>query len=114
MLPDAFAVSERDVVLPVVPMFHALSWGLAHAAVAAGASLVLPGNDLSAGALADLIEGERVTLAAGVPTVWLGALEELAGRDTSALRDIVCGGSAVPRALSEDYRETLGVPMTQA
>ena len=114
MLPDAFAVSERDVVLPVVPMLHALSWGLVHAGVAAGASLVLPGNDLSAGALAELIEGERVTLAAGVPTVWLAALEELVGRDTSALRDIVCGGSAVPLALSESYRVRLGLPLTQA
>ena len=114
MLPDAFAVSERDVLLPVVPMFHALSWGLAHAGVAGGASLVLPGSDLSPVALAELIEGEGVTLAAGVPTVWLGMLDELAGRDTSALRDIVCGGSAVPRALSEDYRETLGLPITQA
>ncbi len=114
MVPDAFAVSERDVLLPVVPMFHALSWGLAHAGVASGATLVMPGNDLSPPALGGLIEAERVTLAAGVPTVWLGALDELAGRDTSALRDIVCGGSAVPRALSEGYREKLGLPITHA
>jgi len=114
MVPDAFAVSERDVVLPVVPMFHALSWGLAHAGVASGASLVLPGSDLSPRALAGLIEEEGVTLAAGVPTVWIAVLDELIERDTSALRDIVCGGSAVPKALSEDYRQKLGLPITQA
>lgn len=114
MLPDALCVSERDVVMPVVPMFHALSWGLAHAGVASGATLVLPGCDLSPGALAELIERERVTLAAGVPTVWLGVLDELEGRDVSSLRDIVCGGSAVPQALSEAYREAIGRPLVQA
>ncbi len=114
MLPDSLCVSERDVVMPVVPMFHALAWGLAHAGVASGATLIMPGSDLSPGALAELIERERVTLAAGVPTVWLGVLDELAGRDVSSLRDIVCGGSAVPQALSEGYREAIGRPIVQA
>src|SRR5437879_10977053 len=67
-------VMESDVILPVVPMFHANAWGLAHAAVAAGAKLVMPGPDLSPPAVADLIESERVTVAAGVPTIWMGAL----------------------------------------
>ena len=98
MLPDALCVSERDVVMPVVPMFHALSWGLVYAGFGSDATLVLPGCDLLPGALAELIERERVTLAAGVPTVWLGVLDELEGRDVSSLRDIVCGGSAVPQA----------------
>jgi fatty-acyl-CoA synthase len=114
MLADTFALSERDVVLPVVPMFHANAWGLAHAAVMAGASLVLPGPDLSPPALATLLEDERVTLAAGVPTIWMGVLDELDGRDTSALTRIVCGGSAVPKALSEAYREKTGRPILQA
>ena len=114
MLPDALCVSERDVVMPVVPMFHALAWGLAHAGVASGATLVMPGCDLSPGALAELIECERVTLAGGVPTVWLGVLDELEGRDVGSLRDIVCGGSAVPQALSEAYREVTSQPMVHA
>jgi acyl-CoA synthetase (AMP-forming)/AMP-acid ligase II len=105
---------EEDRVLPVVPMFHANAWGLAHAAVACGADLVMPGADLSPKGLASLIESERVTLAAGVPTIWMGVLPELEGRDTSALRAIPCGGSAVPRALSEAYREKIGLPITQA
>ncbi len=105
---------ESDVILPVVPMFHANAWGLAHAAVACGATLVMPGPDLSGKAIADLIVNERVTVAAGVPTIWMQVLPELKGRDTSSLRAIPCGGSAVPRALSEAYREQLGLPILQA
>ena len=114
MMADTIGVCERDVVLPVVPMFHANAWGLAHAGVATGATLVMPGADLSPVALAKLIEEERVTVAAGVPTIWMGVLPELAGRDVSALRSIPCGGSAVPRSLSEGYREQTGLPILQA
>ena len=114
MLADTLAVSERDTVLPVVPMFHANAWGLAHSSVMAGANLVMPGPDLSAPAIAGLMESERVTLAAGVPTIWNGVIDELDGRDLSALTRIACGGSAVPRALSERYREKVGLPILQA
>ncbi len=114
MTADSLGVSERDVILPVVPMFHANAWGLAHASVAAGAGLVMPGPDLSPPAIADLIETEGVTIAAGVPTIWMGVLGELDGRDLSALRAIPCGGSAVPRSLSEAYREKTGLPILQA
>ncbi|MBA2624348.1 MAG: long-chain fatty acid--CoA ligase [Acidimicrobiia bacterium] len=114
MQADAIGVRESDVVLPVVPMFHANAWGLAHAGVASGATLVMPGPDLSPKAIAALIEEERVTVAAGVPTIWMGVLPELKGRDTSALRAIPCGGSAVPRALSEAFREQTGLPIMQA
>jgi fatty-acyl-CoA synthase len=114
MLADTIGVSERDTVLPVVPMFHANAWGLAHAAVMAGASLAFPGPQMTPQAIAQLIEDERVTLAAGVPTIWIAALDELAARDTSALRTVLCGGSAVPRALSEAYRERLGLPILHA
>jgi fatty-acyl-CoA synthase len=114
MSAGSLGVQESDRILPVVPMFHANAWGLAHAAVAAGASLVMPGPDLSPKALATLIEQERVTIAAGVPTIWMGVLPELAGRDTSSLRAIPCGGSAVPRALSEGYRKQTGLPIMQA
>src|SRR5262245_57998841 len=86
MTADGIGVRESDTVLPVVPMFHANAWGLAHASVAAGAKLVMPGPDLSPPAIAALIESERVTVAAGVPTIWMGVLGELKDRDTSALR----------------------------
>jgi len=75
---------------------------------------VMPGPDLSGKALADLIVDERVTIAAGVPTIWMQVLPELEGRDTSSLRAIPCGGSAVPKALSEAYRESTGLPILQA
>ena len=101
MVVDAAAVSERDTVMPVVPMFHANAWGLCQAAVMAGANLAMPGPNMQPKALAELMESEKVTLAAGVPTIWMGVLPELKGRDLSALRDIVCGGSAVPKSLSE-------------
>jgi fatty-acyl-CoA synthase len=113
-MADGIGVRESDVLLPVVPMFHANAWGLAHAGVAVGATLVMPGPDLSPPTLAALIERERVTVAAGVPTIWMGVLPELAGRDISALRAIPCGGSAVPKALSEAYRAQIGLPIMQA
>ncbi len=114
MTADSLGACESDTILPVVPMFHANSWGLAHAAVATGANLVMPGADLSGKAIADLIVNEKVTVAAGVPTIWMGVLPELRGRDTSSLRCIPCGGSAVPKALSEAYREVTGLPILQA
>ena len=114
LMADALGISESDVILPVVPMFHANVWGLGHAAPLAGASLVMPGPDLSPAAVVDLLESERVTVAAGVPTIWMGVLPALEGRNVSSLRKIVCGGSAVPRSLSEAYREKIGLPITQA
>jgi fatty-acyl-CoA synthase len=114
MLASSLGATESDVILPVVPMFHANAWGLAHAGVASGATLVMPGPDLSPPAIADLIESEKVTVAAGVPTIWMGVLPELKGRDISSLRAIPCGGSAVPKALSEAYREQTGLPILQA
>jgi fatty-acyl-CoA synthase len=74
----------------------------------------MPGPDLSGRSIADLIVDEKVTVAAGVPTIWMTVLPELKGRNTSSLRAIPCGGSAVPRALSEAYREQLGLPILQA
>ena len=114
MAADSVGIRESDVILPVVPMFHANAWGLAHVAVATGAKLVMPGPDLSPGALVRLIETERVTVAAGVPTIWMGVLAELDGHDVSSLRAIPCGGSAVPKALSEGFRAKIGMPILQA
>jgi fatty-acyl-CoA synthase len=114
MLADSLGVNEHDVILPVVPMFHANAWGLGQAGIMAGADFVMPGPDLSPGAIAGLIESEGVTLAAGVPTIWMGMIGELGTHDLSSLRRIVCGGSAVPKSLSEAYREKLGMPILQA
>jgi len=114
MTADSLGVCERDVILPVVPMFHANAWGLAHVAVASGATMVMPGPDLSPANVVNLIESQRVTIAAGVPTIWMGVLNEIDGRDVSSLRAIPCGGSSVPKSLSEAYREKIGIPIFQA
>src|SRR5699024_6360001 len=105
MFADGIGGNERDVLLPVVPMFHANAWGMAQAAVACGAARVMPGPDLSPAALAELIESERVTVAAGVPTIWMGLLPELGPRDPPALRLVAGGGSAVPASLSEGFKK---------
>jgi fatty-acyl-CoA synthase len=113
MFTGTLGVNERDRILPVVPMFHANAWGLCQGAAMAGADLIFPGRDLSAAAVTDLLINEKVTLAAGVPTIWMGTLPLLEGKE-HRLRAIVCGGSAVPRALSESYRERIGLPILQA
>jgi len=113
-MPATFALAETDTVLPVVPMFHAMAWGLPYACVMAGTNLVMPGPGMTPAALLDLMESEQVTLTAGVPTIWMGMLPLLEGRDLSRLRRIVCGGSAVPKALSEAWRQAIGLPITQA
>jgi fatty-acyl-CoA synthase len=113
--PEALALSERDRVLPVVPMFHANGWGLAYAGWMVGADFVLPGRFAQAPRLAELIETERVTLSAAVPTVWFDLLH-LGDRqrlDLSSLRMLMCGGAAVPRSLIEAYRDRYGVRLTQ-
>ena len=105
---------ERDRLLPVVPMFHANAWGWGHAPLFAGAELVLPGPQMTPPAIAAMLEQERVTMTAGVPTIWMGVLPELDDRDLSSLRAVLCGGSAVPKALSEAYREKVGMPILHA
>jgi len=109
-LPDAFALGERDVILPAVPMFHATAWGLPFAAALSGATLVLPGPRPGADLLASLLEDERVTFAAGVPTVWWGVLDELrrAPRRLSRRLRIHSGGAPTPAALVRGY-DDLGV-----
>ena len=110
-LPDGFGLGEADVVLPAVPMFHANAWGLAHAAAMTGATLVLPGARPSVERLAALLEEERVTFAAGVPTVWMGVLDELRRRPRalSPRLRIHSGGAPTAPALLEAYRSELGV-----
>jgi len=114
MTTAVFGIGERDTILPVVPMFHANAWGLPYTAVMAGASLVMPGPDLAPQSIVALLESEKVTITAGVPTIWMGMVPFLDGHDLSHLHTIICGGSAVPRALSEAWRAKIGVPISQA
>ena len=111
---DVFGLTEADVVLPIVPMFHAMAWGLPYASMFAGADIVLPGAKPTS--IADLIADTRVTVAAGVPTVWAAAYPELRKRraNISRLRRIIVGGEAMPPALIEAYETELGVEICHA
>ena len=106
-LADSLAVSRRDTVLPVVPMFHANAWGLPFASIMVGAKIVFPGPHLGAADLLDLFEREKVTFAAGVPTIWLGILQALDAeperyRLTPGMRMVV-GGSAAPESMIRGF-----------
>jgi fatty-acyl-CoA synthase len=107
---DVFAVTASDSVLAVVPMFHANAWGLPFVVPAVGAKLVLPGRHTGGAALARLIAAEGVTIAVGVPTVWLGLVEHLEaiGGDLPSLKRIVVGGAPLPPALMARLEERLG------
>jgi fatty-acyl-CoA synthase len=115
-LGNAFAISEQDRVLPVVPMFHANAWGLAYAALLSGADLIMPDRHLQPATLVQLIGAERVTVAGGVPTIWAGVLAHMRaeGGDLSSLRLVIAGGSAVPHAMQASYESELGVRILQA
>ncbi len=114
-MADALALSQKDTVLPVVPMFHANAWGIPFGAVMVGAKLVMPGNHLDAGSLLELMEGERVTVAAGVPTIWAAILEQLdrGPRDLAPGCRMVVGGSAVPESMLRAY-DRHGLTVLQA
>ena len=117
-LVDALGVSERDTVLPIVPMFHVNAWGLPFTATMFGANQVFPGPYLDPKSVLELIVKERVTLTAGVPTVWLGMLQELdqnpGAYDLSSLRAIAIGGSAAPISLIRGYKERYGIDIVHA
>ncbi len=117
-LPDQIGFSQHDCVMPVVPMFHVNAWGMPFAAVLVGAKQVHPGPHLDPVSLLDLIERERVTIAAGVPTVWLGVLQALDREpqrwNTSTLRRIVIGGAAAPQALIEAYEKRHNLEVVHA
>jgi fatty-acyl-CoA synthase len=110
---DAIGIRERDVVMPVVPMFHAGAWGIPYAAALSGAKQVFPGPRMAPAEIAELIELERVTRTAGVPTVWQGILALDQVPDISSLIEIKCGGSAVPESLIRGFDERFGVPIVQ-
>ncbi|KQU50163.1 long-chain fatty acid--CoA ligase [Bosea sp. Leaf344] len=114
--PDFMALSSRDTVLPVVPLFHANSWSLAYSAPMTGAKLVMPGAKLDGPSLLELLESEAVTLSAAVPTVWLGLLQHLETVQArlSSLKRVVIGGSACPRAMTEAFERKYGVTVAHA
>ena len=115
---DAAGVRERDVVMAVVPMFHANSWGVPYSATMTGATQVLTGVRPDPAAVCRLISEQRVTISLGVPTIWVGMLDFLARTeeefDLSSLRAVVSGGSAVPVSMIQAFKERLGVDLVQA
>jgi len=115
-MADTVAISENDTTFPVVPMFHVNAWGLPFASVWMGAKLVLPGPRPDPTILLELMQNEKVTLAAGVPTIWMGVLRALEQKpyDLSSITRIACGGAAPPQALIEAYEKKLGVPFLHA
>ncbi|MBY6037029.1 long-chain fatty acid--CoA ligase [Fictibacillus nanhaiensis] len=115
-LADCGAVSESDVCMPVVPMFHVNAWGLPYAATWFGAKQVMPGPQFTPKLLAELIEMEQVTVTAGVPTIWMGLLRELDQKsyETSSLRSVLCGGSAAPKGMIKAFQEKHNIPFMHA
>ncbi|WP_226619818.1 long-chain fatty acid--CoA ligase [Cytobacillus firmus] len=115
-MADSAAVSEKDIALPVVPMFHVNAWGLPFAAVWFGTTLVLPGPYFTPKLLAELIQSEKVTITAGVPTIWLGLLKELDENkyDMSSLRSVLCGGSAAPKGMIKAFEQKHKIPFMHA
>ena len=113
---DTIAISERDVAMPVVPMFHVNAWGIPFATVSLGTKLVLPGPNFNGEVLAELIEKEKVTMTAGVPTIWieLAKVLETGKYDTSSLTRVVCGGSAAPEGLIRKYEKEFNIPFLHA
>lgn len=117
-MTDTKGISETDTVMPVVPMFHANAWGMAHAAVCVGAKLVFPGPDLKPDSILNLMAAERVTFAAAVPTIWLGALALLDEKpkqwDLSAVRMISVGGAAAPPSMIDGFGKRHGIHIRHA
>jgi len=113
---DTVAVSESDTVMPVVPMFHVNAWGMPFVATWLGANQVMPGPRFTPKILAELIQDEKVTMTAGVPTIWLGLLKELEENSyrTDSLRAVVCGGSAAPLSMIKTFEQKYNVPFLHA
>ena len=115
-LPDVFCTHASDRLMPVVPMFHVNAWGLPYAAPMVGASLVMPGRQLDGASVHALMNEERVTMSAGVPTVWMGLLQHLntTGGRLTTLKRLVCGGSACPAIIFDTFKRDYGVQVDHA
>ena len=114
--PDAIGISSRDVIMPIVPMFHANSWGLAFSAPMAGAAMVMPGAKLDGASVYELLNDYKVTCTGAVPTVWLALLQQLekTGDKLPYLERVVIGGSACPRAMIKTFEENYDVKVFHA
>ena len=115
-LPDSLGLSARDVVMPVVPMFHVNAWGAPYACAAVGAKMVMPGAVLDGKSLYELFEAEKVSFSSGVPTVWLNLLTHMKqqGLKFSKLQRVVIGGSACPPAMIDSFQNDYGVKVLHA
>jgi fatty-acyl-CoA synthase len=116
LMADSIGMTSDDRVMPVVPMFHANAWGIPYACTMTGADLVMPGANLKPEALASLIERERVTVSAAVPTIWMDLLRHADEHhpDLSSMRLVICGGSAVPLSLMQQFEERHNLRIIQA
>jgi fatty-acyl-CoA synthase len=114
--PDTMAASSRDVILPVVPMFHANCWGLALTAPMVGATLVMPGAKMDGASIYELLNTYKVSFTAAVPTIWLMLLQDLekTGGKLPYLKRVVIGGSACPRAITKTFQDVYGVEVIHA
>jgi 3-(methylthio)propionyl---CoA ligase len=115
-LPDCFNLSARDVICPVVPMFHVNAWGLPYSMMLVGAKAVFPGAALDPKSLYELFEAEQVTMSAGVPTVWFGLLHYMSEHRLrfSSLQRLAIGGSASPPAMTERFEQEYGIEVLHA
>jgi acyl-CoA synthetase (AMP-forming)/AMP-acid ligase II len=115
---DVMGIRETDVVMPVVPMFHANAWGMPYAAVMNGSKLVMPGPHLDPASIVDLFHRERVTVTGGVPTIWMGVMQYLDAHpgefDLSCMRAMYVGGSAVPQSMIEGFEKKYNLRIYQA
>src|SRR5947209_2286443 len=114
--PDAFGLSSRDVVMPVVPLFHANGWALAFSAPLAGAGIVMPGMKLDGASIHEMLTAHKVSCTAAVPTIWLMLLQHLeaSGGKLPHLNRVVIGGSACPRAIAQKFEDVYGVQVIHA
>ncbi|MDG2530295.1 long-chain-fatty-acid--CoA ligase [Caulobacter endophyticus] len=116
MQPDVMGLSQRDVILPVVPMFHANAWGVAFSAPATGAKIVMPGARMDGAAIHELLETEGVTFSAAVPTVWQMLLQHLESTNSkiTTLKKVVIGGAACPESIIRAFHDKYGVEVVHA
>ncbi|MEP7273128.1 MAG: AMP-binding protein, partial [Acidobacteriota bacterium] len=117
-LPDFLGLTRSDTIMAAVPMFHANAWGLPYTGCMLGNKQVFPGSSMDGPSICQLLQDEKVTFTAGVPTIWLGVMNELIANpgkyDLSNLRSMLCGGSAPPRAMIEWFESNLGVEFIHA
>lgn len=108
--PDVLGMVSSDSILPIVPMFHANAWAITFAAPAAGASMIMPGAGMDGKSIYELLDHEKVTASAAVPTVWLALLQHLESHDLTLpyLKRVLIGGAAVPRIMIEKFENTYG------